>query len=74
MQSEVRCAYQMPGPASEGSPRHARRESHIALGDAPPLTLACEPFVTQSLALVHGAREPVAEVCLYEGDIVPCKR
>jgi hypothetical protein len=73
MQSEVRCGYQIPGPVSEGSPRHARRESHIALADAPPLTLACEPFVTERLELVHGAREPVAQVCLHAGELVPCK-
>ena len=72
MQSELSCRFAMPARAVDGSPRMARREARIALGDAPPLTLACEPFATEQLELVRGAREPVAKVCVRDGSVAPC--
>ena len=72
MQTELRCGFEMPARPAEGSPRLARRETHITLGDAPAFTLACEPTPADRLSLVQGAHEPLAEVCLAQGAVVAC--
>ena len=73
MQTELRCGFDMPARPAEGSPRLARRETHIALGDAPAFTLACEPFATDRLSLMQGAHEPLADVCLVQGAVGACQ-
>jgi hypothetical protein len=72
MMTEVGCAYAIPSRPAEGAPRLARRETQIDLGDAPGLTLACEPAPTERLALFQGERQPVGEACLDGTGVVAC--
>jgi hypothetical protein len=72
MMTEVGCAYAIPSRPADGSPRLARRETQVDLGDAPSVTLACEPSATQRLSLYQGERQSVAEACLSGERVVAC--
>jgi hypothetical protein len=74
MLTEVACAYAMPSQPVDGSPRLARRETKVDLGDAPGVTLACEPTPTERLALYQGERQIVAEACLRSDQLVACPK
>jgi hypothetical protein len=74
MLTEVACAYAMPSRPADGSPRQARRETKVDLGDAPSVTLACEPTPTERLALYQGERQRVAEACLGNDKLVACPK
>jgi hypothetical protein len=72
MQTELACGFAMPARPGDGSPRAARREARIALGDAPSMTLACEPFATERLSLKQADKDAVAEVCLRDATVATC--